>query len=174
MIKTFEDAFSGVPSHGWLTVDEAHLLYRTAQKTSGPILEVGCYYGRSTVLLAGLGRVIHAVDPFLGFSNKDPSGDVAKKSFLKNTEAFPDVVLHKKDIRCWKPRPCGFAYLDGDHTYTGTVSQIKVALKCDPSWIAVHDVNDKGGGLEVKRACVELLGQWTERENRLAVFKVAL
>ena len=54
---------------GWLSLDEAALLYHLArQTTTGSIVEVGSYRGRSTVALAkgalaGGNRPVYAVDP---------------------------------------------------------------------------------------------------------------
>jgi hypothetical protein len=64
------------------------------------------------------------------------------------------------------------AYLDGDHTYQGTYNQIKVAQRCLPSIIAIHDVNDNGGGKMIKEAALSLLGPWNERVERLAVWTI--
>lgn len=165
-------SLSGLPSHGWLTKAEAELLFRCASQCEGAILEVGSYHGRSTVLLARTGRTIYAVEPFAGFCKNDMDGSFAERDFREATKSFPNVKLYKQKIETWNPLPCGFCYLDGDHSYEGTITQIKKALKCKPTWIAVHDVNDSGGGLRIKRACLELLGHWHERVERLAAFHV--
>lgn len=156
---------------GWLTLEEAELLFRIASACRGDILEVGCYKGRSTVVLAQTGRIVHSVDSFKDFVKADLSGETVKLEFLANTKAFHNVRLYHTKVENWKVVPCGFCYLDGDHTYEGTISQICIAKKCEPTWIAVHDVNDHGGGKEIKRACMEQLGEWEERVGRLAVFR---
>lgn len=161
----------GLPSHGWLTEEEATLLYKYAAVCKGPILEVGSYYGRSTVLLSRLGRPVYAVDPFENFAKSDPSGNQIELEFLKNTIGLSNITLFRQRIENWSIEPAGFAYLDGDHTYQGTINQINKALLCRPTYIAAHDVNDSGGGLQVKKACLELLGNWLERVGRLAVFQ---
>jgi len=162
---------STLPS-GWLTQAEADLLMGYVELTEGPILEVGAYRGRSTVLLARLGRVVYTVEPFEGFAKRDLSGERTEAVFKKATEALSNVELFKQRIEDWSPIHVGFAYLDGDHTYQGTVNQIKKALLCNPKYIAVHDVNDSGGGVHVKKACLDLLDPWRERAGRLAVFRV--
>jgi len=161
------------PGTGWLNFDEAWLLYRTAEQTRGPILEVGSYHGKSTVLLAHLGRPIYSVDPFLGFDKGDPTGDKTARAFYRNIRPYHRLIEHsRKRVEDWTPQPCGYAYLDGDHSYEGTVAQIKTALECGVSRIAVHDYNDHGGGLKVKQACVELLGKPYDRRSKMAVFIV--
>ena len=138
--------------------------------TEGPILEVGCYEGRSTCLLAATGRLVYAVDPFAGFSTQDPTGENTARIFLQNLSirGLTSVILFQESIERWGPRPVGLAYLDGEHTYRGTLTQILTALKCNPSIIALHDVNDTGGGVEVKRAAEQILGPWAGRVERLA------
>jgi SAM-dependent methyltransferase len=155
---------------GWLVKDEAELLYKYAMLCDGDILEVGCYKGRSTVVLAQTGRRVLSVDKFADFAKYDLSGEDIKKRFLDNTRHLPNVELFVGPVENWTPCPVGFAYLDGDHTYEGTKRQIQVAKLCHPTYIALHDVNDGGGGLQVKKACLELLGSWKERVGRLAVF----
>jgi hypothetical protein len=166
-----EEIYKCLPS-GWLSLDEAELLYSFAELTTGPILEVGGYLGRSTALLAHLGRLIYVVDSFENFAEWDMTGDEIEIKFRRNLMPYTNIVLFRQRIEEWDALPCDFAYLDGKHTYEGTVAQIDKALACKVSSIAVHDVNDKGGGQDVKRACLEKLGPWTERASRLATFKV--
>lgn len=155
---------------GWLTDEEAILLFKYAEVCQGDILEVGCYKGRSTVVLAQTGRKIFSVDPFKNFAKADMSGKEIERCFRENTAHLSSIELFVGSIEDWQTRSVGFAYLDGDHTYQGTISQIRIAKACSPQFIALHDVNDKGGGLQVKKACLELLGDWLERVGRLAVF----
>lgn len=174
----FEDVYYDLPKNGWLSKPEAELLWRIAGGVSGPILEVGCYYGRSTCLLAALGRSVHSVDPFTGFDDGDPSGDAIHAAFLANLAErnLTDVTWYRQRIEDWTPPEAttfGFAYLDGDHTYEGTKSQIKAALAAGVRRIAVHDVNDDGEGAAVKRACmIQFGGEWVERVERLAYWEV--
>lgn len=166
--------FDSLPANGWLTREEAELLWRAANTTEGAILEVGSYYGRSTCLLAALGRLVYAVDPFDHFDSDDPSGDKVSAAFQENLSArqISNVILYRQRIEDWEPKPAGFAYLDGDHTYWGTVAQIQKARLCNPSAIAIHDIAESGDGYEVKRAAEYELGPWTERAGVLAVWKL--
>jgi hypothetical protein len=193
---TFDELYDSLPADGWLSRAEAALLWEVARTADGPVLEVGCYRGRSTCLLAASGRQVFTVDPFNGFSTEDVDGTKAFRAFMANLRArgiqpviaggeplLPDgppldqlVILFPHRIEDWdplllKPRPAGLAYLDGDHTYAGTLAQIKAALEVRAKVIAAHDVNDTGGGAEVKRALVEALGPWDERAERLAVWR---
>lgn len=170
-MKTFEEVYTTLPADGWLTEDEARLLWDKASLYDGPILEVGCYKGRSTVLLASLGRPVYAVDPFAGFSTDDPSGEGVKAEWMGNvySRGLSDVVqLFHRRVEDWAARPAGFAYLDGDHTYTGTLAQIRAALSCGARGVAAHDFNETGGGAEVRRACLQKLGTPAAQAGRLA------
>lgn len=178
-LTSFNDLFHLLPSRGWLTWDEAQLLHQTVEATDGDILEVGCYYGRSTVLLGTVakasGRHVHAVDPFEGFDDGDPSGEDAAKSIVRtliDLRLQSTVTIYIQSIEDWVPKPVGFAYLDGDHTYVGTLNQIAKALACGARAIAAHDVNDSGGGVEVRDAALDILGPWSERVERLAVWRL--
>ena len=167
-----ERLYHDLPKQGWLSLAEAELLWKTAKQTKGPILEVGCYYGKSTCLLAALGRPIYAVDPFSDFDDCDFSGAKIKEGFLMNLRArdIYNVTLFHERIEDWEPRPVGFAYLDGNHTYDGTKQQIRKAKECRPKAIGIHDVNDTGEGIVVKQAAKGMLGPWTNRVERLAVW----
>lgn len=170
---TFAEAFETIPHDGWLSRAEAELLWRVASSCEGAILEVGSYQGRSTCLLAALGRPVYAVDPFDGFC-ADLSGDEVHMRLLANLHSrdLCNVAVYRQRVEDFRPRPCGFAYLDGDHTHDGTAAQIDVALRCGAKVIAIHDCNDDGGGAEVKRAALNWLGPWRERVERLAVWEV--
>lgn len=189
---TFKEAWSRVPSDGWLTEEEGRLLWEEALLCTGSILEVGCFKGRSTVLLAQTDRCVIAVDPFHNFHSDDESGDSIERAFRDNMarasiivapgpgETTPTMVwevrgivaLHRMPIGSWPRLEVGFAYLDGDHTYEGTEEQISVALACGAKGICIHDVNDSGGGKEVKRAALRWLGPWHKRVGRMAAWRL--
>lgn len=171
MIPLFTYVYPTLPGNGWLTEPEAELLWKVANLSQGPILEVGSYHGRSTCLLAATGRQVYAVDPFDGFTSDHAGNDIeAALRLALKSRGLTNVEIFRQRVEDWKPRPVGFAYLDGDHTYIGTVAQIEAAKACGAKYIAVHDVNDKGDGAEIKRACLRLLGSWSERAERLAVW----
>lgn len=179
-MKTFEEVYESLPSNGWLLESEARLLWDTALKCEGTILEVGCFEGRSTVLLASLGRHVNIVDCFDNHHCPDKLKTIT--TFRNNMESrgLTNYTLFPVKVEDWHIRGAGFCYLDGDHSALGTTKQILVATEClslanQPitqtfQAIAVHDVNDTGGGKEVKMACLTLLGAWSKRVDRLAVW----
>lgn len=170
-MNSFDEVYETLPSNGWLSKDEAYLLWKWANVVSGAILEIGSYQGRSTVLLAAADRMVYAVDPFDGFC-EEHSGDEICKCFRDNLSErkIYNVVSYRQKIEDWNIRPVGFAYLDGDHTPQGTRNQIEVAVKCGAEIIAIHDVNDSGDGKLIKEVALQMLGNWTERVERLAVW----
>lgn len=174
MTPQFAKLFDSLPGTGWLTEGEAQFLYSLpiSEIEKKDCLEVGCYHGRSSVLLASIFRWVHCVDPFFGFDSKDPKGDHAKKKHSQNmTErGLNNYTLYVEPIEEWLPQPVHFAYLDGDHTYDGTVRQIKAAMAARAKVIAIHDVNDKGEGAMVKDAAVKILGRWHSRCERIGLW----
>lgn len=167
----FEKAYESITTDGWLTENEAKILWDTAQKTKGVIVEVGSYRGRSASLLGKLGRPIICIDPWDDRFHSELSGDEIFAHFKENTKGL-DVTPMRMKVENWTPILAEFVYLDGDHTYEGTVAQIKKALECNPKYIAIHDVNDSGGGVEIKRAAIQLLGDYQLRSDRLAIWNV--
>lgn len=169
---SFREVFHDLPGNGWLSEAEAELLWRYAICATGAILEVGCYHGRSTCLLAAFGRPVYSVDPFGNFCTEDLDGAKAEASWHHNvvSRGLTNVTLYRQTIEEWPVQPVGLAYLDGDHSYQGTINQIHKALAAEASVIAIHDVNDSGQGRYIRRAALTLLGPWLERNERLAVW----
>lgn len=172
-MKDFDAAFARITSHGWLTKEEGRLLVKYAEKTSGPIVEVGSYLGRSAMLLGQLGRVVYCIDPWDDSFDSELTGNEIYNRFLSNICTLEiDVVPVRLRVEEWVPIPAEFVYLDGDHTKEGTHSQITVALSCRPVFIAIHDISDGGEGVAIRDVALERLGEWTERVERLAVWEI--
>lgn len=169
---------------GWLTLDEALLLVDAASRTAGPMVEVGSYYGRSAALLGRMRddlpkhlvpRRLTCVDPWADCGDfvygPDVTGDEVFEDFKKHVDGL-GVVIARCRVEDWTSTPADFWYLDGNHTYNGTRAQVEIALANGAKVVAAHDVNDAGGGVAVKAACLELLGPWQERVGRLAVWEL--
>lgn len=174
----FEEAYNLIPGNGWLSKVEAQLMWKYASQIKGVIVEVGSYQGRSACLLANTGNYVICIDPFLKeFSHDNPT--TIYENFTFNTIKYDNVKLIKSKIEnvssvfvTQRYGDIKLVYLDGDHTYQGTINQINFAISSKADVILVHDCNDTGGGAAVKRACIEKLGQWKEREERLAVWEM--
>ncbi len=170
--REFLDAFQHCTSHGWLDWEEALLLVTWAETTRGALVEIGSYQGRSAVLLAHLGRPLYCVDPWDDLFHSDLSGEEIFRRFRENTAGYPNVIPVRSRVEDWSALPAGCVYCDGDHSYDGTVWQIRRALQCQPQVIALHDVSNEGGGREVQRAALGMLGPWTEKCGKLAVWQL--
>lgn len=151
-MKSFQEVWETLPA-GWLTEEEAILLWGVASKFKGPILEVGCYRGRSTCLLASLERMLYCVDPFDNFDS-DLSGDDVAAIFRKNLSEryITNFKLFRTMIEDWPIQPVEFAYLDGNHTFLGTLHQIDQAIRAGAKEVCIHDYADTHGGLHIKNA----------------------
>ena len=118
---------------GWLSLEEAALLYHLArQTTTGSIIEVGSYRGRSTVALskgalAGGNRPIYAVEPHEEFEGTlggqfGPEDRGAFYQTMLTTSSYQNVRLVNLSSEViapgWK-ESVSLLWIDGDHTYEG-------------------------------------------------------
>lgn len=171
-MSRFESVYAHLPE-GWLSEEEALLLYYCARMTVGPILEVGTYKGRSAVLLASLKRPVYCVDPFDGFDS-DLTGDQVHGILVENLRSrfITNVTVFRCKLAHWTILPVGFAYLDGDHTLSGTVEQINIARKAGARSVCIHDYAEGGGGASVKAAVEEAKLVITHRVGRMVHYYV--
>lgn len=159
-LKSFDTVYETLPGNGWLSRAEAELLWNAALKETGAILEVGSFKGRSTVLLAETGRDLHAVDPFDGFSEGEPGEKIRAEleEALSSRGLRNFVTIHPIKIEDWFPRTVGFAYLDGDHSRSGTRCQILKAIQAGAERMCIHDYAESGGGKQVKLGIEDFSG----------------
>lgn len=121
---------------GWLSKDEADLLYELCQS---PWCEVGSWVGRSVNVLAKKGPG-WAVEWFKGNPESFP---ISRVEFLGNTQGL-DFTLVDGDFRKAADRvgELRFLHLDADHSYEGTKKAFdlyspKLARGC---FLVLHDV----------------------------------
>jgi hypothetical protein len=122
-------------------LNELSKLVSEVRDLPGVFVEIGCWEGRSTVQIAATcaPQPLHAIDHWLG--NVDEGADhpsvvaVANRdvysTFLRNIEAFPNVVVHRASgeeaFSAWD-LPVKFAHVDVGHTYEATRQVIDVLL----------------------------------------------
>ena len=149
---------SGVEGH--LIPKEIRFLALLAAvpSTTGEVLEIGSFKGKSTVvlakaaLLANQARII-AVDPLTSPSKTDPdlgaqtSGWRDFQANLKKTGVLQTVEFHQQrseDLaKKWDPsRKLRLLWIDGDHTYRGAKLDFDLFLPFlnDGAIVAIHDV----------------------------------
>lgn len=172
---TFEEAW-GAGKHISETIfkEEGEVLYSAVSNLpqDALIVEIGCYVGRSTHIMAVAakekeGKVI-TIDPFLksfnGWHNSDP-----KTAFKKNVlDVLSNVTLiegYSEDVFNKIPDDIDFMFIDGDHSYEG------VKRDCDNylpklksgSMVSFHDYHSSFEG--VKKAVDEACAGWQVVNN---------
>ncbi len=151
---------------GQLTPKEIRLLFllATVPTTTGEILEIGSFKGKSTIVLAkgaeltSSPRVV-AVDPLTSPSITDPhlggkaSGWDDFQANLKRAGVEKNVEFHQQFsselAKAWdKNRKIRLLWIDGDHTHAGTKTDFDLfsPFLADGAIVAFHDVLHHHGG----------------------------
>jgi predicted O-methyltransferase YrrM len=118
--------------NGWLTIDEANLLYALARKTKGAgrIVEIGSWKGRSTICLAAGAREsgrekIIAIDPHTG-SSEHQSRNPGVNTFAEFQKNIADAgvadfitpkVMTSRQAAQNFAEPVELCFIDGAHEY---------------------------------------------------------
>jgi len=92
----FAAALAAAPAEGWLTDGQAARLWAAGARArpAGPVVEIGSFRGRSTVVLARAAGAVVAIDPHAG-GDRGPQqiapeaarGDADRDAFLANLAA---------------------------------------------------------------------------------------
>lgn len=142
---------------GWMSDAELTFLAETARK-SRSIIEIGCYYGRSTMALADNtdGHVI-CIDPYMGvYDSPNPNirldfNETVYNDFLWNLSEHIEsgkVIHYRKtvgEIDMSDMPVAHFVFIDGDHSYEGCKKDIQFALELvGKGVIAGHDWGTPG------------------------------
>lgn len=110
------------------------------------VLELGSYWGRSTVALASTARKVHALDWHRG--DKHAGFEDTLQHFLSIVEKYKirdKVAIHvcrfEDLLPLLRPKTFEFVFIDAMHSYEAVKSDIAatVPLLLDGSWIAFHD-----------------------------------
>ncbi len=124
---------------GWLKIEEAELLFEAASAvTSGCIVEIGSYRGRSTVALAAGSRAggkapVFAIEPhelFVGIKG-GAFGPNDRRAFFRTllqTKLFSVVRLLNTTSDVVTPgwdKPVALLFIDGDHRYEAVCSDFQ-------------------------------------------------
>jgi tetratricopeptide (TPR) repeat protein len=153
---------------GWLAPEEQALLGRAVRAAAAlghPLLEVGSYCGKSTVVTASVMRsigartVVYAVDPHEGFleGRYESSRSVFQENIrTRGLEPWVRMVeARSTDVHA--PGPFGLVFIDGDHAYEsvhGDILQFRASLPAG-GFLAFHDYSRHWPG--VRRAVQEVL-----------------
>lgn len=141
-------------------------LLGAVRTSTGEILEIGSFKGRSTMILARASVLagdvsISAVDPMSAPSETDPDLQGEESSYedfrrnLAAHEVEDRVHLHRmfsfELAKSWKT-PLRLLWIDGDHTYAGTRADFEgfAPHLSDGAIVAIHDVlHEFEGGIRV-------------------------
>lgn len=134
------------PEIGFISRDEAHILYNSALRFEGAVgLEIGCWLGWSSCHLALAGLKLDVVDPMLG--NPDAYGRVSSSlheaGVADRVSLFPGLspakVLELSNLfrRRWP-----FIFIDGSHDAPAPLNDAKAAhlVAADDALVLFHDV----------------------------------
>lgn len=121
-----------VPSVGFVSRDEAHILYNTALKFKGKkALEIGCWFGWSACHLALAGVELDVVDPILGrpdfyesVSNSLKMAEVWERVNLV-AGSSPQTVV---ELAAQSQRKWSLIFIDGNHETPGPLND---AIACE-------------------------------------------
>ncbi len=159
---------------GFLGLSEAGLLYQAARHwpTPGPVIELGSYEGRSTIILARAGRDVHAVDAWskAGFehnalgANMYPTDETFARfqDNLRRAGVADQVQVHRglttEVARGWST-PGAILFVDAGHGYADVQADLAAwtGHLHPEGLLLMHDtLSDRYKG--VIRAASELLG----------------
>ena len=152
---SFEDALGAIRSiDGWLTDDQARLLFEHASKLrpGSRVVEIGSFRGRSAIILAKAAPVdaeIIAIDPYAGWG----AGPEDLEHFNRNLEraGVRDRVRHIADFSSAAirdvPPPIDLLYIDGAHEFPAARSDISQwgVLVSQGGTMLIHDAYSSVG-----------------------------
>ncbi len=141
------------------------------------IVEVGCYAGESTAVLAEKAKLLICVDPWDPelFKSRPPGvtmDDVLLAFKVRMAPWIPILEARGGGLQVLRMTSAeasamiadgsiGLPYIDADHFYASVVADIRGWLpKVKPGgWIGGHDYDDERWRPEVNRAVDEILGK---------------
>lgn len=161
------------PIGGFMRPREAGLLYWAATQwpSDGPVLELGSYEGRSTILFARAGRYVHAIDAWdltVNDLSAYEGGRVSAENVfdrfqenMRRAQVESRVRIHRgltRQIAQDWSTPGALLYVDAGHTYEDVKNDLKLwtPFLIEDGLLILHDViaQDFPG---IKRATSELL-----------------
>lgn len=108
--------------NGWLSREEADALVKYNKNIW---CEIGCWKGKSTIVLASSGTFGYAIDWFKGTHREVEPTDTYKE-FITNTNDFQtkfEVLTYRHEIAVTRVQTgLDLLYLDGDHSFEATAS----------------------------------------------------
>lgn len=146
----FSEIFEKVNNvEGWMGESDLRTLYEYAKDVNGLIVEIGCYLGRSTTLLAlaSPNSEIITIDPLEETVFSNYSKKIIRSKLANAIRGLNVTLIQKKSStvgREWK-RPIDLLHIDGDHLYEAVKKDIKMFVPYVKKghYILLHDYNPK-------------------------------
>lgn len=132
---------------GWLLEADARKLYELAHLTDGPILEIGTYRGKSTIIIASALRDAGRAGPIVSL-DVDASGlDEAAAAAAARGVEDRIVLVRGTAEALFRSRPSfapALVFLDGDHSRRGVARDLRALRDRVPSGalLLFHDFHD--------------------------------
>jgi predicted O-methyltransferase YrrM len=149
---------------GWLSSDEAYLLAAMSSRVprQRAIVEIGSFYGRSTIALArgarsGKSPMVHTIDLHHGLAGIHVGSTLAP--FLKNLRSRRmrrKVEVHVSAsidfARTWRGKRVGLLFIDASHDVDSVRSDFEAWFPhmASDGYIAFHDVTQPGPNTVVR------------------------
>lgn len=136
--------------------EKKQLLELVRQAPGKYVTEIGCFRGNTSRILAqecrNLGKELICIDPW--DNRQDCADESIYFEFLENTSEFKDVlhVIRADSFSAKEYLPedysdqCGLVFVDGDHSYEGTLQDLNLyyPFLISEGIMVIHDVFDSG------------------------------
>ena len=161
------------PTGGFLSAREAGFLFHAANTwpVAGPVIELGSYEGRSTLVFALAGRDVHAVDAWSldiveasDYQQIESSMETVRERFFANLRRAgveARVTAHQgltRQVAQHWTVPCAILFIDAGHSYEDVSNDLRLWTRflLPDGLLIMHDVilHDHR---DVTRAASELL-----------------
>lgn len=140
-----------------------HALSATEHLKDTVVVEVGCYRGVTTqVLASATSRHVIAVDPYIGYG-----GNNEDYCHFQTTIAGLSNIIHERmtsgeAVRTWDHNPVSFIFIDAVHDYVNSAFDIEAwsSLMVKKGILAMHDTDQAcfaGTRKAVFEACAQKL-----------------
>jgi predicted O-methyltransferase YrrM len=171
---------------GWFTREEGQLLFEVARSSSGAIVEVGSWKGRSTCLLGWAAeltpaRVVWAIDPHDGQIDGSQAGTAETFSDFEETLRRASLQQVVRAVRqrsyevAWEGDPIGLLFIDGLHDEESVARDFQHFERWIPSggFAAFHDCQYAYPGVLAVVQSLLKSGRWAHaaRANSLSVLR---
>jgi hypothetical protein len=152
--KYAHDRYESPDIEGWMSPTELQWLYERAKEMQN-VVEVGSWKGRSThALLSGCKGTVHAVDHFKGSLTERQTTHLEAlvenvyTQFLANVGHFKNLKVIAEDSAIaasqFADRSVDMVFLDGDHSRSGCLADIKAWLPKTRLLLCGHDRTQEG------------------------------